>query len=64
MGTISSILSGISAGLKWGLALFGAKNTAAAVQAKEGQQDEATLKKADGDLAKGSVADLGEDISQ
>lgn len=64
MGILSSLISGLSAAAQWGLALFKAKNSPAAVQAKEGQQDEGTLKQVDGDIAKGNVTDLGEDISQ
>lgn len=64
MGILSSILSGLSAAAQWGFALFKVKNAPAVVQAKEGQQDEDTLMKADQDIAKGDVASLGEDISQ
>lgn len=64
MGTWKAIVSGLSAAAQWGFALFKAKNSPAAVQAKEGEQDQATLKKTDQDIAKGNVADLGEDISQ
>lgn len=64
MGVLSSIASGLSAALQWGLALFKAKQDPTVVRAAEANRDESTIAKVNADLAKGDPADLGKDIAQ